>query len=149
MQDLASLSTARRVYLGSAVLLFLNSFLPWYHVSAFGVSASEGGWHQFGAIAWIVLVGLLVVEGLRLAGILNLPESRAALLSSVVALVVVVLGAIFVLQRISDGSLGFAFFLGVILLIALGSTALTAFRESGGTAAVKREVDERRSPPVA
>ncbi|MEV4421126.1 hypothetical protein AB0L40_14270 [Patulibacter sp. NPDC049589] len=147
-QDLAALPTTKKLFLGSAVLLLVDSFLPWYHVSFGGVSVSEGGWHQFGSITWIVLIALLVWEGVRIAGAAPIEGRRADLFSSVGALAVVVLGVIFVLQRISDGSLGFGFFLGVILLVGLGYSAFQTFQASGGAEAVRHEVDERRKPPV-
>ena len=43
-QNLVALSTPRKIFLGAAVLLFIDSFLPWYHVSAgpFSASLSDG-----------------------------------------------------------------------------------------------------------
>ena len=148
-QDLAALPTSRKITLGAAVLLLVNSFLPWYHASFGGISVSENGWNQLGTVAWLVLIVLLVWEALRLAGVVNVVGARADLFSAIGALAVVVVGAIYVIQRISDGSLGIGFFFGIVLLVALGATAWGSFQSSGGTDAVRAEVDARRTPPAA
>lgn len=148
-QDLVALSTHRKIFLGAAALLLLNSFLPWYHASFGPVSVSLSGWHQLGTVAWLLLIVLLAWEGARLAGASGIAGGRADLFSAVGALAVVVVGAIFAVQRLTDGDLGFGFFLGVILLAALGYTAYGAFQANGGADAVRREVDARRGAPKA
>jgi hypothetical protein len=148
-QNLVALSTPRKIFLGAALLLLIDSFLPWYSVSIGPFSETLTGWHQLGTVAWLLLIVLLVWEGTRLAGVAPVTGRRADLFSAVGALAVVVVGAIFVIQRISDGSLGFGFFLGVVLLAVLGYTAYGAFQASGGTDAVRQEVDSRRNPPAA
>jgi hypothetical protein len=145
--QLAELSTTRKITLGAGVLLLLDSFLPWYHASAGPFSVSLSGWHQLGTLAWLLLIVLLVWEGARIAGVAPVAGRRADLFSAVGALVVVAVGAIFVIQRLSDGSLGIGFFLGVLLLVALGATAFQTFKESGGADAVRQEVDDRRDRP--
>jgi len=107
------------ILLGSAVVLLINSFLPWYHASFMGVSVSEGGWHQMGTIAWILVIALLVVEGARVMGALPLDAARGALASAGVGALAVLFGVIFVIQRLSDGYLGFGFYIGIVGLIAL------------------------------
>lgn len=148
-QNLVALSTPRKIFLGAAVLLFIDSFLPWYHVSAGPFSASLSGWHQLGTVAWLLLIVLLVWEGVRLAGVSTVKGARADLFSAVSALAVVVVGAVYAIQRLVDGSLGIGFFLGVVLLVVLGYTAFGAYQASGGSAAVRSEIDARRNPPVA
>jgi hypothetical protein len=148
MQHLESMPTSKKLFLGAALLLLIDSFLPWYHASAGPFSVSLSGWHQLGTIAWILLIALLVWEAVRLAGAAPVDGRRAELFSSVGALAVTAFGVIFVLQRLFDGSLGFGFFLGVILLAVFGYAAWTAFRASGGADAVRQEMDDRRRPPA-
>lgn len=148
-QDLGALPTTRKITIGAALLLLVDSFLPWYHVSLGGISVSENGWHQVGTVAWLLLVALLVWEALRLAGVVNVVGARADLFSAVGALAVVVVGAVFVLQRLFDGNLGIGVFLGVVLLAVLGATAWGSFQSNGGSDAVRAEVGARRSPPGA
>jgi hypothetical protein len=148
---IASLSTPRKLLLGSGVLLLINSFLPWYHVSAFGVSASASGWHQIGTLAWIVLIATLIWEGVRLAGAAPVPEKQGDLVTALGAGLVVVLGVIFLIVRLSDGGLGIGFWLGLILLAAFAYGAFQLFQAAGGQAAVQAEVQQRRAaqPPAA
>jgi hypothetical protein len=142
--NLASLTLNRRIFLGSAVLLVINSFLPWYHVSAGPFSASLSGWHQIGVVAWLLVIALLVYEGARATNFVPVKGRTADLYSSLIALSAVVVGAIYVLIRLGDGGLGFAVFLGIVLLAGLGYTAVASFRENGGADAVKAELDARR-----
>lgn len=131
------------------MLLLIDSFLPWYSVSIGPFSETLTGWHQLGTVAWLLLIVLLAFEGARLAGVVQMSDARANLFSAVGALGVVAVGVIFVIQRLSDGSLGFGFFLGVVLLAVLGYTAYGAYQASGGREAVRAEVDARRNPPAA
>jgi hypothetical protein len=147
--QLKALSTPRKVFLAAAVLLLIDSFLPWYHASVGPFSASLSGWHQLGTFAWVLLIALLVWEGARLAGVARVSRGKADLYSSLGALAVVAVGAIFCVQRLTDGALGIGFWLGVVLLIVLGVTAYRAFQASGGRDAVRREMDERRQAPPA
>lgn len=147
--QLAALSTPRKVFLAAAVLLLIDTFLPWYHVSAGPFSASLSGWHQLGTVAWVLLLALLIWEAARLTNMAPVAAGRASLYSSLLALAVVAVGAIFSIQRLVDGALGIGFWLGVVLLIVLGVTAYGAFQASGGRDAVRREVDDRRGTPPA
>lgn len=141
---LSSLTLNRRIYLASAILLVVNSFLPWYHASAGPFTVNLNGWHQIGVIAWLLTIGVLIFEGARATGFVPVKGRLGDLYSSLVALSAVVVGAIYVLVRLSDGGLGFGVFLGIILLVGLGYSAVAAFRENGGADAVKAELDARR-----
>jgi hypothetical protein len=147
--DVKQMPTSKKIFLGAALLLLIDSFLPWYHVSFGPVSASLSGWHQLGTVAWVLLIGLLIWEGVRLAGAAPVSTARAELYSSLAAIAVLVVGVIFVIQRLVDGELGIGFWLGVILLAVFGYATLTAFRASGGSEAVRREMDQQRRPPAA
>lgn len=150
--DLNAITTPRRLLLGGGLLLLINSFLPWYHASFLGTSVSLTGWHQIGTLAWIVLIALLIWEGVRIAGAAPTEGRQADLVSAVGAFLVVVLGVLFVIQRLSDGNLGIGFWLGIVLLVVVGYGAIQLFQASGGQAAlrdVQQQASERRAAPTA
>lgn len=134
--SLSSLPTERKLLLGGGLALLITTFLPWYSVSIGGFSASANGWHQLGTVAWIILLAVLVWEGARVAGVAPVDEARANLITAVGGLGVLLFGVIFAIQRLTDGSLGFGFFLGVIALAFFGFQALNQFKASGGKDAV-------------
>lgn len=146
--DLNALSTPRKLLLGGGILLLINSFLPWYHASLFGVSVNFTGWHQLGTLAWIILIGVLIWEGLRIAGVAPVTGRQADLASAVGALAAVVVGVIFVIQRLSDGGLGIGFWLGIVLLVVVGYGAFQLFQASGGQAAL-RDVQQQAQQQAA
>jgi hypothetical protein len=149
LDTVKALSTPRKIFLAAAVLLLIDTFLPWYHASIGPISASLSGWHQLGTVAWVLLLALLIWEAARVTNMAPVSAGKADLYSSLLALAVVAVGAVFCIQRLADGSLGVGFWLGVVLLIALGVTAYRAFQASGGRDAVRREMDERRQAPPA
>jgi len=117
--SVAQLSTGQKILFGAALVLLIDSFLPWYHASFMGVSVSENGWHQLGTLTWILIIVLLALEGARVAGALPLDAARGALASAGVGALAILFGVIYVIQRLSDGYLGFGFWIGIIGLIAL------------------------------
>lgn len=135
--SLNSLSMGQKILLGAAVILLIDSFLPWYHASFMGYSVSQNGWHQLGTLAWILVIALLVVEGARIAGALPLDAARGALVSAGVGALAVLFGVIFVIQRLSDGYLGFGFWVGIICLIALAYGLVELVRSGNVMATVK------------
>lgn len=156
--ELSALSAPRKLLLGSGVLLLINSFLPWYHVSIMGFSSSASGWNQLGTLVWIVLIATLIWEGVRLAGVAPIHGARADLVTVAAAGLTLVLGVIYVLIRLFDGSLGIGFWLGVLLFIVFGVAIAQLFQASGGQAAVREvqaEAAQRRAeqaqqqPPAA
>lgn len=150
--ELSTLSTPRKLLLVSGVLLFINSFLPWYHVSFAGFSASQSGWHQLGTLVWIVLLATLVWEGARIAGAAPVKGQRADLATAAGAGLTLLLGLIFVIVRLSDGSLGIGFWIGVVLMIVFAYATFQLFQASGGQAAVREvqaEAAQRRGQAPA
>lgn len=117
---LAGMSMPRKLIAGAGVVLLIDSFLPWYHFSVGGFGgASASGWHGVGVVAWLFVIALLAVEGTRIAGVLPLEEGRADIATLAGAAGTVLFGLIYVLIRLTDGYLGFGFFIGVIALAAL------------------------------
>jgi hypothetical protein len=156
--ELSTLSAPRKLLLGSGVLLLINSFLPWYSVSVLGQSFTSSGWNQLGTLVWIVLIATLVWEGARIAGVAPLQGARADLATAAAAGLTLVLGVIYVLIRLFDGSLGIGFWLGVLLFIVFGLAVAQLFQASGGQEAVREvqaEAAQRRAqqaphqPPAA
>lgn len=136
--DLSALSLPRKVMLGSALLLLVVSFLPWYSIDIGLVSVNENGWHQLGVLAWLFAVVIIAVEALVLFGALPLDEDRGALLSLGAAALTLLFGLIYVIQRLSDGYLGFGFFLGLVGLVALGAGTWLRFKESNAQETIRR-----------
>lgn len=136
-KDLADLSGARKLILGAAVVLLVDSFLAWYHVSIGTASANASGWHDIGPVAWVLTIALLVVEGCRIAGVLPLDDARAELLSLALAAAVLLFGLIYVIQRLSDGYLGYGFWIGLVAFIVLGVGAYGVFRSGDAMTTLK------------
>jgi hypothetical protein len=139
--DLSSLTTPRRILLVAALVLLVDSFLPWYHVSidALGVhvSSSASGWHEVGTVVWLLTIVLLVVEACRLFAVLPLDEARAELVTLGLTAATLLFGLIYVIQRLSDGHLGFGFYIGVIALVALGYGAFAMYRSGDAMTTLK------------
>lgn len=136
--QLANLSMPRKLLLGAGVFLLICSFLPWYHVSIGGLGgASANGWHGVGVVTWLLVIALLAVEGSRIAGVLPLKEGQAELASLGAAGGAVVFGVIYVIARLSDGYLGFGFYLGLIGLVVLAYGAFGLYRSGAAVTAFK------------
>ncbi len=150
--ELASLSAPRKLLIASGLLLLINSFLAWYSASAFGVTFTQNGWNQLGTLVWIVLIATLVWEGVRIAGVAPIQGQRADLATAGLAGLTLVLGVIYLIVRLTDGSLGFAFWLGLLLFVVFGFAIAQLFQASGGQAAVREvqaEAAQRRAQQQA
>lgn len=138
---LDSLTLGRKITLVAAVVLLIDSFLPWYHASisiaGYHSSASQSGWHQIGVVAWLLVIVLLAIEGARLAGALPLEEAQANLASIAASALVLLFGVIYVIVRLSDGYLGFGFYIGIVGLVALAYGAFETYRSSDAAGTIK------------
>ncbi len=124
----AKLGTGQLILLGSLAVLLISSFLPWYHVSIpsynlggqsiGGGSINESGWHQIGSFAWILVILAAIVEAARSFGMLPLDAAKGALASAGISALAALFVLIFVIVRLSDGALGFGFYIGLVALIA-------------------------------
>jgi hypothetical protein len=84
----ADMGRGTQLLLVAGILLLIDSFLDWQQVSALGVTAGASMWHGVGVVAGLLLIGLLISEGVQVAGLhrnLELPVS-AALISVVLAI---------------------------------------------------------------
>lgn len=134
----ANVSMPRKIILGSAVVLLISSFLPWYYVNFGGFgSASASGWQGLGVVAWLLVIALLAVEGCRIAGVLPLEDGRADLATMAAAGGALAFGLLFVIVRLTQGYLGFGFYLGLIALLVLAFGAFGLYRSGAAMVALK------------
>lgn len=137
-EKLTDVSMPRKLVLGAAIVLFINSFLPWYHVSFRGLGGvSANGWHGVGVLAWLLVIVLLALEGSRIAGVLPLDEGRAELASLAAAAGAALFGLIYVIVRLTDGYLGFGFYIGLVGLLVLAYGAYALYRTGAAASAMK------------
>ncbi|PRZ41960.1 hypothetical protein CLV47_10788 [Antricoccus suffuscus] len=137
-ERLAGISMPRKIVAGAGVVLLINSFLPWYHISIGGFGgASASGWHGLGVITWLLVIGLLAIEGARAGGVLPLNDGQAELASLAASAGAVVFGLIYVIVRLSDGHLGFGFYIGILALAGLAYGALRLFQAGAAMTALK------------
>jgi hypothetical protein len=119
-----------KIIVPAAVVLLIDSFLPWYHISVSlgvlgSVSANRSGWQSPGAI-WSILAMLL---GLVMAAVIvvsrfttvQMPALPQGVTWARVHLGLGVAAAVFVLLKLLNESshLGFGFFIGIICVAAL------------------------------
>ncbi|HEX9124298.1 MAG TPA: hypothetical protein VF984_13240 [Actinomycetota bacterium] len=140
--DMSKMSTATKVTGAAAVLLLVDSFLPWQRVCAglsgvFEVCGSASMWGGsgsfFGFIAGILTILLIVWVGFTLAGSnpLNLSASPAKITAylgfGVLAFVVIKF-----IIALTDHP-GFGAWIGIILGLAVGYGAWMKFQEPEST----------------
>ena len=116
------LSTGQMVLLGGAALILIAIFFPWFHASSsitgFGkLSVNVNGWHHLGTLTWILALLVVLAEGAKIAGVLPLDAAKGALLSAGLGVLVILFGVINIIQWLSDGHMGFGFYIGLIGLI--------------------------------
>jgi hypothetical protein len=119
-----------KIIVPAAVVLLIDSFLPWYHVSVSlgilgSVSADRSGWQSPGAI-WSILAMLL---GLVMAAVIvvsrfttvQMPALPSGVTWARVQLGLGIAAAVCVLLKIIDhsGNMGFGFYIGIICVAAL------------------------------
>jgi hypothetical protein len=139
--SLDKISTARRVLLGSGVVLLIWSFFPWNGVSVGIFSVSWNAWHGWGTFMGIVLILMLAWEALLLVQVLSpdalkLPELpvKPILISLALGALTVVLGIIRVLEYSAKK---WEIWIALLLLIALAAGVFLRFQEEGGSTAAK------------
>ncbi len=147
--DMSKMSTAEKVLAGSSILLLIDSFLPWQRsCSALGelgeligqedVCFSLSAWSGSGSI-FGVLMGLLTVV-LIVAGVLSMTDAMKNVnMGSMspdktlgfIGLAVAVFGLLKFLFVLTE-SPGYAAFIGLVLLVAIGWGAWQKIQSSGG-----------------
>lgn len=129
MDQLKGLSLGRRIILGGAVLLLIDSFLDWQQVSFLGHSLGQSAWHGF----WGVMIGLLTVVlilwvAARAFGVAlpaNVPDGIVTL---AVAAVIVLFALIKILN---DAAVHWPAYVGLILGVVVAGGAWLNFQASG------------------
>jgi len=129
-ESIQKMPLGEKIIVPAAVVLFIDSFLPWYHVSVSlgvlgSVSVNRSGWQSPGAI-WSILAMLL---GLVMAAIIvvsrfttmQMPALPSGVTWARVQLGLGIAAAVCVLLKIVDESIhmGFGFFIGIICVAAL------------------------------
>jgi hypothetical protein len=146
--SLDKISTARRVLLGSGVVLLIWSFFPWNGISFGGLGALVGkssvtwnAWHGWGTGMGILLILLLIWEAIQLMQIvspdtLKLPELpvKPMLISLALGALTVLFGVIRVFEY---SARKWEIWIALLILIALAAGVFLRFQEEGGTAAAK------------
>jgi hypothetical protein len=143
--SLDKVSMGRRVLLGSAILLFIWSFLPWNGaggcIGSFCVSATITAWHGWGTGMGIVLIIMILWEALLLVQIVSpdafkLPELpvKPMLISLALGVLVVLFGVIRVLEYAGKK---WEIWIALLIMIALAAGIFLRFQEEGGAAAAK------------
>lgn len=131
------------VLVGSAVLVFIGSFLPWAKVSVLGFSGTANGTEGDGVLTIILSIGIGVGAGLLKAGLMK-SASIVALASSTIAGLIALYDMINI-DQFGDGYIagasigfglllvGFAAFIGFVtaLVELLAAFGLLAGKQAG------------------
>ena len=136
--DLSKYTTATKILVGSGLVGFINSFIPWWqHVSIgpFSVNASAlgGDASWAGLLMFLGLIVLVVWEGANAMGALrnvNLPQP-AGRITLYIAGWVLLFGLLKFLLALSHVFIGA--FVGLIVLIAIGYAAYMKYQEPAAT----------------
>jgi hypothetical protein len=124
--DVSRLTMGQKILFVTGAVFLIVLFLPW---EDFGFGISLSGFSGIGVLAGLLVIGLLVWEGINVAGVnLNLNIS-AALIGAALAGATVLFGLIRFLTALSP-SPGFGAWLGLIVLIGMAYGAFVRFQES-------------------
>ena len=131
--DLSRLSTAHKIAIGGAVVLLIDSFLPWYKFGAFGISVSLSAWDAaflaWGAVVTGVAAG--VVLALKATGKQDVQAGgRSA--EQIAMILGIISVALAVLRLVTETSgAAFGLFLGILAAGAVAYGSWMASKETG------------------
>jgi hypothetical protein len=125
--DMNKLTTADKILGGGALLLFIDSFLPWQRACVgvtgsfrFCVSASawtgNGGWA--GILMAIAAIALVIAIGLTVAGVAMPPTVPMPTVMTGLTAATVVLGALKFILALTNNP-GFGSWVGIVLIVAV------------------------------
>jgi hypothetical protein len=132
-----ALPLGAKIILPAALVLLIDSFLPWYSVDLgpFG-SVDRNGWESPGAI-WsilavligLVMAGQILVQNLAQPG--TIPDNISGVTWPKIHLGLAAAAGVFILIKLINESshLAFGFFLGIICVAALIAGAFLMFQE--------------------
>jgi hypothetical protein len=137
--DIAKMSTAEKLLAGGGILLLIDSFLPWQSFGVAGVLSvsfnmwgGSGGWA--GVITGLLTIALIVVVVLSMTGAMrnmNMGTMTDDKLMGWLGAGVFVFGIIkFLIVLFNE--VGWAAFVGLVLLVAIGYGAWQKLQASGG-----------------
>jgi len=137
--DMSKMSTAEKLLAGGSILLLIDSFLPWQSYGIAGISIGSfnmwGGSGSFaGVIAGLLAIALVVVGVLSMTGSManmNMGTMSADKLTGFLGLGVAGFGLLKFLLVLSN-EVGWAAFVGLVLLVAIGYGAWQKVQSSGG-----------------
>jgi hypothetical protein len=133
--DMARASTASKIILGAAILLFIDLFFPWQGVDlgefgeAFGVSGNVSGFNGLGILVAILCIVVIAWEIMLMAGVnINMGTTSPALISAGLAGLTAVFTIIAFLTKLS--AIKWGAFVGLILALVLAYGAYMRYTES-------------------
>jgi hypothetical protein len=148
--DMSKMSTAEKLLAGGSILLLIDSFLPWQRVCAsdvlgdlgdlggFDACASFTMWGGsgsfFGLLAGLLTIALIVVGVLSMTGSManmNMGSMSADKITGFLGLGVAAFGLLKFIFALTE-SPGWAAFVGLVLLVAIGWGAWQKVQSSGG-----------------
>jgi hypothetical protein len=132
---MSSFSTAQKILIGASALLIIDLFLPWNKFCAdFGggsVCASANGWHQFGILAGLLALALIVFEGAAAMGNEILKGSNKGTIILACAVGVLISVVLRVIMNL-DGA-AFGAWLGIVLGLAVAYGGWMRYQEAPST----------------
>ncbi len=148
--DMSKMSTAEKLLAGGSVLLLIDSFLPWQRACAsdvLGDLGDLGGFDAcvnltmwggsgsiFGVITGLLAIALIVLGVLSMTGSMssmNMGSMSADKLTGFLGLGVAAFGLLKFIFALTE-SPGWAAFVGLVLLVAIGWGAWQKVQSSGG-----------------
>jgi hypothetical protein len=151
MPNLAEISNTTKALLGVGVLMFIDLLFNWQEVcvSFAGVEQCGGrsGWAGWGTLVGILLIGLLIWEGLTLAGMhknLNLPVA-AGMISAALTVAILVFT---VIKFLADNEFRkWPAWVGLVLAIVLVVLGWRKYVEAGGMEGMTSAPAQQPPPP--
>jgi hypothetical protein len=143
--DLDKLTTSDKVIGGSAIALFIFSFLPWYKFSLAGFgSETRNGWHYFlfGVIPVLLAIAIVVIIALQRFGSVSLPDLpitwAQALLGAAGLAALLIFLRLVITDRVGnsllhlDGSRSFGLYLSLLAAIGLVAGCYMKMQDPAG-----------------
>jgi hypothetical protein len=142
--DMSKMSTAEKLLAGGSILLLIDSFFPWQSYDLGGLedligqglsfNMWQGNGGIFGVLAGLLAIALIVVGVLSMTGAManmNMGSMSADKLVGFLGLGVAAFGLLRFIFAVAN-SPGWAAFVGLVLLIAIGYGAWQKVMSSGG-----------------
>ncbi|HJQ72953.1 MAG TPA: hypothetical protein VJ887_06030 [Actinomycetota bacterium] len=141
--DMSKMSTAEKLLAGGSILLLIDSFLPWQsfdlggdvlNLGSVSINMWQGSGGFFGVLTGLLAIALIVVGVLSMTGSManmNMGSMSADKLTGFLGLGVAVFGLLKFIFALTE-SPGWAAFVGLVLLVAIGWGAWQKVQSSGG-----------------